>query len=295
MSFGDISSANIVGYFNKDTYEDGHTMVTPTFSQVSADQEFTLADLSVTGYDKSEFTKWGWEGGCTEGDFVLEFLTCEGFTEAAYYWIDYKYGENLEPDITMEPGWYKIVGWDPDEEMDIYEMLTPEELAAAKFTQGQSFWTKGMTYQLVSAGAVTKDDIAFDTFEDGHSAIGNGMPVDWTLGHLSVDGYSKSEFTKWGWEGGCTEGDFVIEFLTCEGFTDAAYYWIDYKYGESLEPDITMEPGWYKIVGWDPDEEMDIYEMLDEKELAAVKVPAGQGLWVKGMTYQLIVPAPEGL
>ena len=131
---------------NKGTNKKLHTMITPSFASVSSEKQFCLGDLSVTGYDKSEFIEGEWQYGCFEGDFLLKFLNNDGSTAEGYYWIDYKYGEDEKvPEVVMEPGWYLKEGKN-------YNKLTKEQLDAVAVPAGQGFWTIGSSYKLVVPG-----------------------------------------------------------------------------------------------------------------------------------------------
>ena len=290
--FADVSSANVVGYLNQTAYADGHSMQTPTFANPGTLKKYTLADLSVDGYVRPHFTGGSWRDGCPGGYFILKFLKNTGKSDAEYYWIDYKFGFSEEtPMLVQEPGWYKWLYYSEDDDEDIYEKLTPAELAEASFDQGQSFWVLGTGKQLVAAGQVTKQELVFTCNADGHSAIGNGMPVEYTLGDLSVDGYVKPHFTGGSWRDGCPGGYFILKFLKNTGKSDAEYYWIDYKFGFSEEaPMLVQEPGWYKWLYYSEDDDEDVYEKLTPAELDEITVPAGQGFWVLGTGKQLIVP-----
>lgn len=251
-------------------------MVAPTFANVSSEKSFTLADLSVTGYDAPEFDE-EWFGGCYEGDFILKALNNDGSTAAAYYWIDYLEGDDEESPDGMEAGWYTKDGKN-------YTKLTSEETKAVMFGQGQGFWTLASGYQLVTAGQVTKLDIEFKTNTRNHTALGNCSPVDLELGNLSVVGYDAPEFDE-EWFGGCYEGDFIIKLLNNDGSTAAAYYWIDYLEGDDEESPEGMEAGWYTKEGKE-------YIKLTAEELKSTKIPAGTGFWTLGSGYSLVIPSP---
>ena len=266
-------------------------MVSPCFANIGSEKKFSLADLSVTGYDKSEYLEGEWQNGCTEGMFELKVLGNGGTVDAHYFWIDYKYGEDEQnPEVDMKPGWYleSKVG----KEL-VYTLLTDGEAKAITFDQGQSFWTFGTGLQLVTAGQVTAKDLAIKMNDKKNTAAGNAMPYDMTLGDLTVDGYDKSEYIEGEWQNGCTEGMFELKILGNGGTVDAHYFWIDYKYGEDEQnPEVDMKPGWYteSKVG----KEL-VYTLLTKEELDAIKVPAGQGYWIFGTGLKLIVPAPEWL
>ena len=258
-------------------------MIAPSFANVSATAKFTLADLSVTGYTESKWdsTAWSWLGGCTRGAFQLKVLKNDGSTDALYSWVDCKSGwSETTPDV-FAPGWYTNVGTE-------YTKLTDEETKAIVFDQGQAFWMITSGYKLVSAGQVTKEDLELKTNKENHTPFGNGMPMELTLGDLSVTGYTESKWdsTAWSWLGGCTRGAFQLKLLKNDGSTDALYSWVDCKSGWSETTPEVFAPGWYTNVGTE-------YTKLTEEETKAIKIPAGQGFWIIGSGYSLVVPAPE--
>ena len=287
VAVADVTSANVVGYVNKDTDADNHAMVTPSFANLAKDAKFTLKDLSVTGYNKSEWIGDMYDGGCFGGDFLLKVLNNDGSIAAEYYWIDYKAGfDEFVLEEEMGPGWFTY-----DDVEGAYVQLTDADLAAATFDQGQSFWVYGTGKQLVSAGGVTKEDIEFPTDPDNHTAVGNGSPITLTLGDFSVTGYDKSEWIGDMYDGGCFGGDFLLKILNNDGSIAAEYYWIDYKAGfDEFVLEEEMGPGWFTY-----DDVEGVYVELSKADLAEISIPVGQGFWVYGTSKSLVIPAPEGL
>ena len=77
-------------------------MIAPTFLQVSSTTGCTLADLTVSGYEKQAWNDddEDYAGGVTGGSFVLMFLSATGTAEARYYWIE------QEAEKGIVAGWY---------------------------------------------------------------------------------------------------------------------------------------------------------------------------------------------
>lgn len=248
-----------MGYANLSTTKSGAKMIAPTFLQVASSTGCTLADLSVTGYDTPVYDPEMDEtdGGCLGGHFVVQILNGNGSTKAAYYWID---------DDNGHKGWYATMG---GAEID-------GGASSVSLNAGQSLWTAGRGYSLVSSGQVGTADIVFTTTSSGAVALGNGTPVDLTLNKLYVTGYKTPVYDPEMDEtdGGCLGGHFVVQFLTTSGATSASYYWIDDDNGHN---------GWYGSMGGS----------AIEDGASSVSIPAGQGLWVAGRGYSLRIPAPE--
>ena len=165
----------IVGYANIDT-ETGTSagMRTAAFANIGlTGAKYTLADLSVTGYDAPEWDDddEGYIKGCP-GSFQVQTLDGSGFTVDTYYWVD-----NGE----VTPGWYASQNG---------KTAIPGGASSVELNPGESLWTFGKGMKLVTAGQVSESDIAFPT-KTGTQAvgIGNGTPVQLTLNQLWVTGY----------------------------------------------------------------------------------------------------------
>ena len=227
-------------------------MLAGSFAAISAtDGSYTLSDLSVTGYDAPVYDEDEGElvsGGVTHGAFSLQFLSSSGTTESSYFWVD---------DGELEKGWYD---------------RNKVPASSVAIPGGQAMWIVGRGLSLVSAGAVNEEDIAFPTRLSGATAVGNGTPVDLTLGKLIVSGYDEPEYDEDEGElisGGVTHGAFSLQYLTSSGATESSYFWVD---------DGELTKGWY-----------------DRTKKAAndVALDAGQGVWIVGRGLTLQIPAPE--
>ena len=245
-----LESANVVGYSTQTANATRNTMMAPTFLSVDSATGCKLSDLTVTGYDAPELNEDDeFEGGCSLGDFILQFLNSNGSIANRYYWID---------DGETTPGWYTQTG----AEVDATKVDIPAGVAS---------WVYGSGYTLQSAGAVNSKDIAFKMNATRHTAAGNSMPTDLTLAKLTVTGYDAPELNEDDeYEGGCSLGDFILQFLNSNGSVAARYYWID---------DGETTPGWYTQTG-------------AEVDATKVDVVAGKGAWIYGSGMTLNIPAP---
>ena len=249
---------------------------------------FTLADLSVAGYQKP---KWdpdaedgigAWVGGVHAGGFTLKVLGPTGAPKATYMWLDFKDGieDPTFIDDERDPGWY-------DENAD---PIADPSSADCTFFAGQTFWISGTGKSLVSAGAVNVKDIAFKTESLNYCSCGNGTPVSVNLGEMFVSGYLKptwdpdAEDGIGSWVGGVHSGGFTLLVLGPTGAPTATYLWLDFKDGieDPTFIDDERDPGWY-------DENAD---PVDYKQPECT-FKAGQGFWVSGSGLFLNVPAPE--
>ena len=251
----------IVGYQGQEANASGNTMMAPTFLSVNSATGCTLADLTVTGYDKPELVdpdEGEYEGGCIGGQFILSFLTSSGSYENRYYWID---------DGEIGPGWFKnAVGG-----------AIPGGASSVAIEAGKAAWVLGKGLTLQTAGQVCESDVAKVMNSSGNTASGNCMPIDLTLAKLTVSGYDAPELVdpdEGEYEGGCIGGQFILSYLTGTGSYEARYYWID---------DGETGPGWFKnAVGG-----------AITGGASSVSVPAGKGFWVLGKGLTLNFPAPE--
>ena len=235
-------------------------MAAGSFASVSAaNGSCTLADFTVSGYDAPTWNEEDEEyvDGCGGGDFVIQFLSSAGTTEARYYWID-----NGE----VAPGWYAASNGTAIE----------GGAASVSIPAGKAMWVIGRGMKLTSAGAVNNEDIAFKTRSSGASAVGNATPIDQTLAKLTVTGYDAPTWNEEDEEyvDGCGGGDFVVQFLTSSGTTESRYYWIDN--GE-------VAPGWYAASNG----------TAISGGASSITLPAGKGMWVIGRGMYLNIPAPE--
>ena len=251
-----------MGYLGNTANASGNTMIAPTFLSVGSETGCTLADLTVTGYDAPVWIEDDeeYDGGCSGGDFILNFLTSSGTLEARYYWID---------DGDSAPGWYATMGGG----------AIPGGASSVAIPVGQAVWVLGRGMTLQTAGQVNSVDVAKKTNSSGNTAVGNSTPVDLTLGKLWVTGYDAPELIdedEGEWDGGCSGGDFILNFLTSSGTLQARYYWID---------DGDSAPGWYATMGGG----------AIAGGATSVEFKAGQGVWVLGRGMKLNIPAPEGL
>ena len=246
-----------MGYQELNTDLSGKSMVVPTFLNVGESNKWSLADLKVTGYlPPSKNAKGKWVNGCQANEFIASRLTNAGTRDAAYHWLDTG---------TVGPGWFADETGKPIE----------GGAASIKFDAGSGFWTAGSAYKLVPAGAVNPFDVAYKTDVSGKSAVGNSMPIDLKLSDLTVTGYlPPSKNAKGKWVNGCQANEFIASKLTNAGTRDVAYHWLDTG---------TVGPGWFA------DETGAAIEGGADK----VVIPAGQGLWIAGSGYTLVVPAPE--
>ena len=239
---------------NNDTRSSGATMMAGAFAAVSAtDGSYKLGDLSVSGYaapiydeDEGE-TQEG--TGVIGGQFNLQFLSASGTTEASYDFVDD--GEHTK-------GWYDA-SWNSANDVAI--------------PAGQAMWIQGRGLKLVSVGAVNELDIVRQTRSSGATALGNGTPVDLSLGKLLVEGYADPIYDEDEGETqegtGVIGGQFNVQFLSSSGTTEPSYDFVD---------DGEHTKGWYDA---------------DWNSVNDVAVPAGQGLWIQGRGLSLRVPAPD--
>ena len=251
-----IESA-VVGYQELSTDATGKKMIVPTFLNVGESNKVSLADLKVTGYTApSKNSKGKWVNGCQAGQFVASKLTLLGTRDVAYHWLDTG---------TVGPGWFA----------DETGAAISGGAESVKFDAGVGFWVDGSDYKLVPAGAVNTFDVEFTTDAAGKVAVGNSMPTDLKLSDLTVTGYTPpSKNSKGKWVNGCQAGQFIASKLTPLGTRDVAYHWLDTG---------TVGPGWFA----------DETGTAIEGGANSVTIPAGQGLWVDGSGFKLVIPAPE--
>ena len=253
VGFSDVTSANIVGYMNKELPASGQA-VGPAFINVSG-EDMDLVDISATGYDPYDYEK---DEGGARGDVQLSTLTDGGGTAVTYKWYDYtKRGESPDADVVMK-GWYKEVN-------RRYVLCVRGEVT---LQPGEGLWSNTLAYnqKLVSSGEVaTKADVATAMPASG-MMIANPLPVNVDLVDMYVRGYDPYDYEK---DEGGARGDVQLSTLTDGGGTAVTYKWYDYtKRGESPDADVVM-CGWYKEVN-----RRYVLCVRDE-----VVLTPGEGLW----------------
>ena len=129
VGFSDVTSANIVGYMNRDLEATGLALG-PSFVNVSG-EDMDLVDISVTGYEPYDYEK---DEGGAQGDVQLSTLLAGGDSDVTYKWYDYtKRAESPDEDVVMY-GWYKTVNRK-------YVLCAKDEVVLAP---GEGLWTNTM-------------------------------------------------------------------------------------------------------------------------------------------------------
>ena len=286
-----MTSANVVGYREKATEKSAYVLYGGMFITAGGGaQQFALKDIAVkvTATYEPKWIKSGgdykWQGGLKAPNFKLTKLTGTGaaLEENTVYWQYWKEGTQEEPIVIQ--GWYKKDG-------TAYVALTETELAQT-YPAGQGFYILGKGCSIVPAGEVSKIDVSYPTEKSSYVVVGNGTPVDLTLGDLDVTVTATYE-PKWiksggdyKWQGGLKAPNFKMTKLTGTGaaLEENTVYWQYWKEGTQEEPIVIK--GWYKTDGT-------AYVALTQEELDAFEVPAGQCYYVLGKGCTLNFPAPE--
>ena len=247
-----------------------------TFASVAnADNQFTFRDIKVQPKAGTTF-RWSgrWVGGITPPAFEVKILQANGSAEKTYYWKYARVGtQSVYEDIAC---WVKYEG-------GAFVDLTDAELDE-KFDAGQAFWIKGAGHSLQPAGRVDKRPVDFPMNAANYTAVGNGTPVELTLGDLSVVPKAGTTF-RWSgrWVGGITPPALEVKFLLPNGTADKTYYWKYARVGtQAAYEDVAC---WVKYEG-------SAFVDVTQEELDEVKIPAGKGLWVKGAGHTLHIPSP---
>ena len=181
----------------------------------------------------------------------------------SYYFIEQEAGKGI------------VAGWYADANGAAIE----GGASGVPIEKGRALWISGKGLTLVSAGAVSEIDTAYQTKTVGLCAIGNNTPVDLTLNKLFVSGYTPSYYdeNEEDYIGGVKGGDFVLRFLDPSGRSESTYYWIEQEAGKGIVA------GWYA----------DANGTAIDGGASSIPVPAGKGMWISGKGLYLNIPAPE--
>ena len=155
--------------------------------------------------------------------------------------------------------------WFDDDEKKGWFDANGEASDTVKLEAAKGVWTRGLGLSLTSAGQVSESDIVVTTRSNGNQAIANTTPVAIKLSQIAVTGYDPYDPKE---DEGGTSGDFKIMFLTSSGTTAASYSWFD----------DDEKTGWFDA---------------NNEDAGNVEIPAGTGVWTRGMGMTVRIPAPE--
>lgn len=155
--------------------------------------------------------------------------------------------------------------WFDDDEKTGWFDAHGDAADTVKLEAAKGVWTRGLGLSLTTAGQVSENDIVVTTRSSGSQAVANTSPVAIKLSQIAVTGYDPYDPVE---DEGGTSGDFKIMFLTSSGTTAASYSWFD----------DDEKTGWFDA---------------NSESADNVEIPAGTGVWTRGMGMSVRIPAPE--
>ena len=282
VSFGDVSSQNIVGYAGIETEENSAPIIGSVFFNVGGGETYDLRTLAIPEIRDEEGELLDYADPMSEFLRVLD--PNSSLTTAKYCYVSYGYLEDCveDPDASKWAiGWWKYqVGVD-------YSMLinagddTLKIKSAVNINNGMAFlgnFSEGHTVSLVSNGEVATEVTQFETAETSAPLFVNYLPDSIKLSDITIPELRDEEGELLDY------ADPMSEFLRVldpnSSLTTAKYCYVSYGYLEDCvdEPDASLWAiGWWKYeVGVD-------YSVLinagdDSLKLKTeIDVPAGSG------------------
>ena len=248
MSFGDITSANVVGYnqvqLRSYAAKNGKCMVGACFIKVGTEQDVKLSELKITGYENS-----------------AEYLGQMGFSLSFQRRADngmpfatYIYTDSSDDCATWNGGWWEdlagnVINADNDVTLTAGDGLWFDTPALADCS----------AFYLQTSGQVLNGDQAFELTAGIKQGVCNMLPTSTSISKIEIHGYEdSSEYL--GQMGFC---------LTMQSLGDNGMPLVTYIYTDSSDDCATWNGGWWE------DNSGNVIDSDND-----VVVGAGEGFWV---------------
>ena len=195
--FGDITSANIVGYANgeRTVPADGYYIGTMAFAGVAKDGMIAVKDIMTTTVEPGDYDSIGF--GAPE----LQILQEDGLTYTRYYYTC---------DAEDEQGAY-VTGW-----ADADDYLATDEYPIGT---GFWFWSRGSEGKITFPGQVDGSASTTKDANKGYSLIGNAYPTEIKLTDVICNNIEPGDYDSIGF------GAPEIQVLQADGLTYTRYYY----------------------------------------------------------------------
>ena len=269
--FADVTSANIVGYQNKEIPTDAWSAHCATFQKIDKTQ-MKLGDIKANDVFYLSSLQLVDENGTTKkvrsevfGDPADDYMV-----DGIFYWYPEEY---LVGDMTEE-GWYLY------ESEEKFECMNHIDLS---FGEGFCIYGQDDGAEVRFAGQVASaDDLTFEVVNEIWNSFGNCTPVDITLGQVKAnDVFYMSSLQLVNDEGTTLKvrsevfGDPADDYLV-----DGIFYWYPQEY---LVGDMTEE-GWYLF------ESEEKFDCMNH-----IQIGAGEGFVVYGQDDGATLTIPDPL
>ena len=261
ICLADVTSANVVGYQNKEVTPNTMNISCSTFLPVGTDgSKAVLGDIKAN--DTFAFAEDN-----------LQLLTGTGGTLAQYTYCNEEWAAEFES-TGLKVGWYdyeEISNWD-------WESTAPESKNNVELPFGSMFILQS-GYEgaaLIYAGQVLDADKEFEIVPGTMNMLGNATPVDLTLGDIKAnDTFAFAEDN--------------LQTLTGTGGTLAQYTYCNEAWAAEFES-TGLKVGWYdyeEISNWD-------WESTAPESKNSLPIPSGYGFIIQS-GYEgagIIIPSP---
>ena len=246
ICLADVTSANVVGYQNKEVTPNTMNISCSTFQMVG-NKVATLGDIKAN--DIFAFA-----------EDTLQLLTGTGGTLAQYTYCNASWAAEFES-LGLKEGWYDyddINNWD-------WESTAPACKNSVELPFGTMFILQS-GYEgaaLIYAGQVLDADKEFEIVPGTMNMLGNATPVDLTLGDIPAnDIFAFAEDT--------------LQTLTGTGGTLGQYTYCNASWAAEFES-LGLKIGWYdyeEINNWD-------WESTAPESKNSLPIPAGYGFIIQ--------------
>jgi hypothetical protein len=293
LCWGDVTSANIVGYAGSNLLENGSKAVGVNFIGINGTPgSTTLTSLKVAGYTLAEEDGAAFEGLISamklDGNGKTVFDPESGL-DIIWQWGDwYEVDENDETKLVRRIGWMNDNGDFIGKENGEGVMVPDIPLA-----MGEAVWVQSdsTTWQIQCAGEVYNATVPIELLENGSKFCANACPANIGLSKTFIGNYTLPEE-----DGAAFEGLISAMKLDGNGKTvadpesgmDIIWQWGDwYEVDENDETKLVRKTGWMNDAG----------DFLGKKNGEGVMVPdvplaIGEGVWVQSdsTTWQFVFP-----
>ena len=279
VGFSDVTSANIVGYSNKDLRGNGQ-LASAVFENVGVAKTIKVSELKITGYEEA-YAGSGFDCMLTftrmdEFGRTMEDPELHGADACMFYFSATWDGENNK---WNDPVWYDLDGNEVNAENDF------------TFDFGEGFWLNapesidGEVLKLVSSGQVVAEDYSYPLRGNGN-VVANPAPIDVAVFDMGVSGYEEA-YAGSGFDCMLTftrmdEFGRTMEDPELHGADACMFYFSATWDGENGK---WNDPVWYDLDG---------NEVTDR----TAKLLSGEGVWcnapesIAGETLTLDFPSP---
>ena len=210
--FGDITSANIVGYANgeRTVPADGYYIGTMSFAGVAKDGMIAIKDILTTTAEPGDYDTIG------KGAPEMQILDDDGLSYTRYYYTSDAYDEDGN----------EVTGWADKN----------DDLAYIEYEIGTAFWywSRGSESTITFPGQVDESASVTKDANKGYALIGNAYPTAIKLTDVICSNITPGDYDSIG------KGAPEIQTLDADGLSYTRYYYTS----DAYDKDGNEVTGW---------------------------------------------------